>query len=335
VSWQSVLVAVGGGLLAAIVAVLSPLRDILSRDPLAAVAPREHVASARAVARLSFAGAVCLGVAVAILFARPQAAIVGMILLVVAMLLGLPVALSLALVLVRRLAPRIVSAMPHIAAIELGAAPTRAVAIAATGAIAVFGSVAIQGAHADLLAGLEDAAHDLNAFTDVWVSPSGSYNLLNTTPFAPTEQSRLEHVHGVRAVRVYRGGLLDFGQGRVWVIAPPCAASPLLPTSQLVEGDLERAIARVRLGGWVAISQALASERHLRIGEAFTLPSPNPTAFRVAALLTNIGWPPGAIVMNASDFARAWGSDDAAAYNVLLDPGVSTRQVVASLERGR
>ena len=36
VGWQSVAIALGGGMLAAILAVLSPLRDILARDPLAA-----------------------------------------------------------------------------------------------------------------------------------------------------------------------------------------------------------------------------------------------------------------------------------------------------------
>ncbi len=41
---------------------------------------------------------------------------------------------------------------------------------------------------------------------------------------------------------------------------------------------------------------------------------------------TNIGWAPGAIVMNATDYARAWGSSDASAYNVLLAPGVSQAQ---------
>ena len=69
------------------------------------------------------------------------------------------------------------------------AARARAIGVAATGAIAVFGAVAIQGAHADLLKGLENAAHDENAFTDLWVSPPGAYNLLRTAPFAPTEQA--------------------------------------------------------------------------------------------------------------------------------------------------
>jgi putative ABC transport system permease protein len=322
VSVQSVGFAAGGGMLAAIVAVLSPLRDILSRDPLAAIAPREGSGDARRGGMLALAGLACLGAATAILLAAPQAAIAGMVLLVAALLLVLPLALGAALALVRRLAPMIVSAVPHVAAMELSAARARAVAIAATGAIAVFGSVAIQGAHGDLLAGLENAAHDMNAFTDVWVSPAGEYNLLKTAAFSPVQQAQLERLPGVRAVRGYRGGLLDWVERRIWVIAPPSEARPLLPASQLVEGDLRSATERVRAGGWVVLSQAIAEEHHLRIGQAFTLPSPNPTVFRVAALSTNIGWAPGALIMNASDYARAWGSADVSAYNVLLAPGV-------------
>jgi putative ABC transport system permease protein len=126
VSWQGVLIAVGGGMLAAIVAVLSPLRDILSRDPLAAIAPRARTASTRAKATLPVAGFMLLGAAIAILLLAPQAAILGTILLVLAMLLGLPAALALALVLVRGLAPKLISAIPHVAAMELDAARARA-----------------------------------------------------------------------------------------------------------------------------------------------------------------------------------------------------------------
>jgi putative ABC transport system permease protein len=330
---ESVVVAAGGGVLAAVVAVLSPLRDILSRDPLAAIVPREGAGGARAGVRPALAGVACLGAATAILLAAPQAAIAGMVLLIVAMLLELPLVLAATLALVRRIAPLITSAVPHVAAMELGAARARAVAIAATGAIAVFGSVAIQGAHGDLLTGLENAAHDMNAFTDVWVSPAGSYNLLKTAPFAPTQQSELARLPGVRAVRIYRGGFLDFGERRVWVIAPPQTATPLLPPSQLVEGDLALATARVRAGGWAVLSQALAEERHLRIGDVLTLPSPDPIRLRVAALSTNIGWAPGALIMNAADYARAWGSDDASAYNVLLAPGVSQTTGVREVRR--
>lgn len=167
-------------MLAAVVAVLSPLRDILSRDPLAAIAPRQ-AALATVGLGPALAGLACLAGATAILLAAPQAAIAGTVLLVGALLLALPAMFGATLALVRRLAPMITSAVPHVAAMELGVARARAVAIAATGAIALFGSVAIQGAHGDLLAGLEDAAHDMNSFTDVWVSPVGSYNLPSST----------------------------------------------------------------------------------------------------------------------------------------------------------
>jgi putative ABC transport system permease protein len=337
VSAQSVLVAVGGGMLAAIVAVLSPLREILSRRPPAVTAPGDLTAGDGSggvgLVKLALGGLACLVGATAILLAAPKLAILGMVFLVAALLLLLALPLVATLALVRALAPRIVSAVPHVAVMELRAGRTRALAISATGAIAVFGSVAIQAAHGDLLHGLENAAHDMNAFTDVWVSPAGSYNLLQTAPFTPSEQAELQRLPGVRAVRLYRGGLLDWRDRRMWVIAPPRASSPLLPASQIVEGDVRQATARVRAGGWAVLTQAIAEEHHLRIGSTFTLPTPQPTPMRVAALSTNIGWAPGAIVMNADDYARAWGSQDASAYNVLLDPGFSPARARLEIER--
>ena len=88
-------------------------------------------------------------------------------------------------------------------------------AIAATGAIAVFGSVSIQGAHGDLLHGLENAAHDMNAFTDVWVSPAGSLQpAADPAVHRDVELPRRScaRLPGVRAVRLYRGGLARLGR---------------------------------------------------------------------------------------------------------------------------
>jgi putative ABC transport system permease protein len=344
VSWQSVAFAIAGGMGAAIVAVLTPLRDILSRDPLAAIGLRQSPGKddgdgggARGApphatpARAAMAGVACLIAATAILLAAPDAAIPGMVLLVAALLLVLPFALGLTLALVGRLARLSAGVVPHVATMELGAAGARAVAIAATGAIAIFGSVAIQGAHGDLLHGLENAAKDMNAATDVWVSPAGSYNLLNTTPFAPVDRAKLERVAGVRTVGLYRSGLLDYGPRRMLVIAPPAQARPLLPATQLLHGDLRRAEERVRAGGWLVLSEAIATEHHLRIGQALTLPTPVPLTLRIAALSTNIGWAPGAIVMNSDDYARAWGTEDASAYSILLNPGVAPAQAALDI----
>ena len=182
VSWQSVAIATGGGMLAATVAVLSPLRDILSRDPLAAISPREGSSGARTGRRRALAGLACLPPPRRYCCRSATPPSPAWCCCVGALLLELPIVLSATLVAVKRIGSLIVSPIPHVAAMELGAARARAVAIAATGAVAVFGSVAIQGAHGDLLRGLEGAAHDTNAATDVWVSPAGSYNLLQHHP---------------------------------------------------------------------------------------------------------------------------------------------------------
>lgn len=216
---------------------------------------------------------------------------------------------------------------------ELSAAHARALAITATGAIAVFGSVAIQGAHRDLLAGLERTARETNASTDLWVAPSGSYNLLQTTPFAATQQDRLARLPGIRAVTVYRSGLLDVGERRTLVIAPSPRSTPLLPADQIVQGDPRRAEERVRTGGWLVLSQAVASEQHLHVGEAFRLPSPDPISLRVAALSTNIGWAPGAMVLNSGDYARAWGSQDASAYGIRLARDASPNRTAHEIQQ--
>lgn len=331
VGWQAFAVALGGGMLAALVAVLSPLRDILSRDPFAAITRPERARAGRAQTASLLGGAACLAGAAIVLAFAPKLAILGMVLIVGALLLVLGGALDLLLVLVRRGARRTIGAVPHVAAMELSAARARAVGVAATGAVAVFGAVAIQGAHSDLLHGLQNAARDENAYTDIWVSPPGAYNLLRTAPFAPRQARTLAALPGVRAVRSYRGALLDWGTRRVWVIAPPGEANPLLAGSQIVEGSVGQAEARLRAGGWAVVSQALADEHHVRIGEQIAIPSPRPVRLRIAALSTNVGWAPGAVTITAADFAHAWGSGDASAYNVLLAPGANSSRVQAEL----
>ena len=328
VTWESVAIAVVGGMLAACAGVLVPLwADIFTRLSLAS--PSAGLRRNRTGLFVA-AGLACLAITTAILLLAPQAAILGIVSLVIALLLLLPVLLQGVVLLFDRLQGPIRGAAPYLAVVELRspANRSRSIAIAATGAIAVMGSVAIQGAHGDLQRGLDNSAHDDAAITDLWATPPGTQNLLATTPFRAVAIARLEHLPGIRAVRLYRAGFLDYGTRRVWVIAPPRATAKLIPSTQLLSGNLSSANAHLREGGWAVVSQAIADAHHLHIGQSFTLPSPRPTAFRVAALSTNIGWPPGAIILNAEDYARAWGSADPSAYNIVLAPGVSP-------ERGR
>jgi putative ABC transport system permease protein len=327
VTWQSVTLAVAAGMLAACIGVLVPLRGELAR-PLRRSEPAENESrdDARRWLTARIAGGVaCLAATSVILALAPASAILGSVTLVAALLLLLAPVFNGIVTVFERVSRPLRSAATRLAVIELRtpATRTRSLAIAATGAIAVFGSVAIGGAHSNLQSGLDRTARDMNRVSDVWVSAAGSANTLGTTPFAMSSAPRLRALGGVHSLALYRGGFLDVGDRRTWVIAPPSSSPAPIPASQLLKGNLALANARLRAGGWVVLSQAIAEEHHVSIGDSVTLPSPTPSTFRVAALSTNVGWPPGAIIINSSDFARAWGSSEASAYNISLNPGVS------------
>jgi len=343
VTWQSVVIAVVAGMLAAAVGVLAPLRGELMR-PLRGGAPEEGsrggsapgLLRARGWRAVPIAGGLlCLLLTTIILVFDPAGAILGSASLVVALLLLLAPLFDLLIGAFDRVQRPLRSAATRQALIELRnpGTRTRSLAIAATGAIAVFGSVAIQGAHGNLQSGLDRTAARLIGVTDVWVSVAGNANTLATTSFSTDSAARLARLPGVRSLAIYRGGFLNIGDRRVWVLAPPSSSPAPIPAGSLVRGEDALADARLRAGGWIVISQAIADEHHLHVGDSFTLPSPRPTRFRVAGLSTNIGWSPGAIVMSSADYARAWESSEASAYNIDLRPGVTPALGAAEVRR--
>jgi putative ABC transport system permease protein len=338
VTWQSVAIAVGAGMLAAAVGVLVPLRGELSRPlrrPSRARSPSGAGQTRRWRALQIAGGIACLAGTTIILVFDPAGAVLGIVSLVFALLLLLAPLFDAVIGAFDRLQRPLLSAATKGALIELRNPDTRtrSLAIAATGAIAVFGSVAIQGAHGDLQSGLDRTASRLVAVTDVWVSVAGNANTLSTTPFSTAPAARLERLPSVRSLAIYRGGFLNIGDRRVWVLAPPSSSPAPLPAGSLVHGSLALADARLRAGGWIVLSQALADEHHLHVGDSFTLPSPKPGTFRVAALSTNVGWSPGAVIMSSADYAKAWESSDASAYNIDLRSGVSPARGVAEVRR--
>ncbi len=330
VSWQAVTVAVLGGLIAACAGVLGPLRRDIFPTRAGSEQRGRRLLGARSLPAL---GVGCLLITTLVLVLAPAVAIVGVLTLTAALGLLLPVLIRGVLALTARLGTNLTAMAPVVAAAELRATWIRAVGIAATGAVAVFGSVAIQGAHADLQRGLDRSARDVSRAADVWALAPGENNLLATAPFRPTKQAALARLPGVQQVSLYRGGFLDFGDRRVWVSGPALTQRSLVPPHQLVEGNLALANRRLRAGGWAVISKAIADEHGLRIGDSFTLPAPRPTRFRIAALATNIGWPPGAVVINSSDYARAWESEEASAYEITTGTGVSPTRVAAEVRR--
>ncbi|MHB8241060.1 MAG: ABC transporter permease [Solirubrobacteraceae bacterium] len=331
VTFQSIAIAIAGGLLAAFVGVLAPMRDFLSNRPARSSRARKRVPRGAALALIL--GGVCLVLTSAIIVFAPKAAVLGVVSLTGALLLLLPVTLRGVLFILESVIANLRMKAPFTALTELRSMWPRTVGIAATGAVAVFGSVAIQGAHADLQRGLDRSASDVSSQAQVWAFPPGLSNLLATVPFRAEAIAQIERLPGVRAVGLYRGGFLDYAGRRVWVSAQPRSQPQMVYPHQLVKGSLSLANVRVRQGGWTVISQAVATQHHLQIGSSFTLPSPNPIRLRVAALSTNVGWPPGAIIINAETYAQAWGSTEASAYEIATTPGASPGTLALAVKR--
>jgi putative ABC transport system permease protein len=329
VTWQSVLIAVSAGMLAAFAGVLWPLRDAFWR-------PREHgsVVLRSWVIGRALVGIVGFAVTTVILVSYPQDSKLGNLTLVIALLCALPFLFDGAVVLFAWLQPILNRPSPRITLTHLRTPATRvrSLAIVATSAVAVFGVVSIQGAQQNLQRGLDASAHGIDSSTDVWVTSRGESNAFATTPFRYAGPAALGHLPGVQRISVYRGSFLTWGDRKLWILASPSNSSQPIPPSELTSGNLPSANARIRGVGWAVVSKALAAERGLRVGASFTLPSPKPETFKVAALSTNLGWPPGAIIVNSTDYARAWGNVDPSGLEIQTAPNVSATAVRRSVQ---
>lgn len=324
---QTIAIAVGAGVLAVLLATLGPMATLFSRRAIDAV--DDDRLSQRDQSRVLHsrwpiaAGVGCIAAATFILIRSPSAAMLGIMLLTASMLLTLPALLGATLRLGDRLRRRVTSVVPVIAIGEIQSTGSRSVGLAALAAIAVFGSTAVEAAHHDLQRGLNRDARELSAGGAVWVSPTGASNTLATTPFRPTALVRLVGSPAIVGIRIYRGGFLDIDGRRVWVMAPPRTSPQPIPPSEMVRGDLGRATLRLRSGGWAVLSEAVAKDLGVEIGDSFRLDAPRPTMYRLAGVMTNLGWTPGAVIVNADDYRRSWGSADASALLVNFRRGMS------------
>jgi putative ABC transport system permease protein len=333
ITWQSIAIACTCGVLAACIAVLAPVRDALARTT------EQPVALARASGRdawLSVGGAASLAVTIAIAIFSPWAALAGIGTLALSLLLFMPVLMRLAAATFDLVGRQTRSPVAILAVLELrsGSARIRTLALAATGAIAVFATVSIGGARADLQRGLDAVAEDVDKSAEVWVAFRGPANIFGTTSFVmpPDRIAAIERLPAVRRVAVSGGSFLDVGDYRAWVLAPPPSAHPVL-TSQVQEGNATLANTRVGNGGWLVLSESIAEHLDVGVGDRIVLPAPVPTSFRVAALSTNNGWPGGGIVMNAADYARAWDTAAPSVLGIEVEDGAAPAQVVTSIRR--
>jgi putative ABC transport system permease protein len=333
-----------GGVAAACFAGVGPLVDLrqgfATRETLGADAEPGHGLSSSTRGWLALAGLVlAISTSVLVLIA-PSTALVAILGIAVATVLAIPLAFTVVLSLVAALAQRWRWNPLVLAVRAVRATPIRSLALAATGAVAVFGSVAIEGAHRDLLRGLRHSGADVVGTADIWVTAGGDQDGLTTDGFQARDiVARLRRLPDVANARPYYGGFVDTGGRRLWITGRPVADRTLIPPSQLKAGVLNTANALMRRGGWVAASESVLRAQHAHLGGALRLPTPSGTRdYRVAATLTNLGWGPGALLLSSRDYTNAWPAADPSAIEVNLRPGTSPalgrREVIAALPPG-
>jgi putative ABC transport system permease protein len=323
----TVVLALAGGLGAALLASLRPLLDLRRRQPVDAVfhergEPGEMI-STRATRILFACGLLLVGVTTLVVSLAPAATIVGGVALAVATLLLTPLAFTAAARGVATLSRRSRRLnMVAVAMLEVQSTRTRSLGLVAICALAVYGSVAIGGAHTDLLRGLDRHAVENLSTADLWVTTGG--NDLTTDGFSRGHHTQaVARAPGVEAVREYRSTLLDVDDRRLWVVGRPRADRIMIPPSQVLEGRDAQLTGRLRAGGWATVSDTWADRHDLRVGDGFELPTPaGSRRFRVAAITTNLGWPPGSVTLNDGDYLRSFRSADPTALEVDLAPGI-------------
>ena len=216
---------------------------------------------------------------------------------------------------------------------SLRSTTVRSLALAATGAVALFGSVSLGGARSDLLRGIEGFAHSYASDAPIWVGNPDDNQA--TVEFAPGGlQSQLARLPGVAGVQAFQGGFLELGPRRVWLIARPPGGARNVLESQIEEGSASVANRRLGEGGWIAVSKQIATEHHVGIGDSLSLPTPSGTVrLRIAATTTNLAWSPGAVFISTADYSRLWGTTAPTAFGVHLAPGNSAAAVQHTIQR--
>jgi putative ABC transport system permease protein len=308
---EPVALALVCGLLAACCASIVPLLDLRAGRTLDAAygedgAPGNGL-SGTLQRRAALGSGLLLLAASALFVLVRSAAIEVCVLLALATMLAVPLALAGVLAAAGAAAARYRGLTLTVAALtSLRATTLSSLALAATGAVALFGSVALGGSRADLLRGIDSYSAHYVAGASIWVvNPHDNQAIDNF--IADGHAAAIAALPSVRSVNVFQGSFLNQGERRLWVIAWPRGVPLTLLSGQLIAGQAATAQARIQAGGWIAVSAQLAGEHHTGVGGTLTLATPTGyIPFRIAATTTNFGWTPGAIVMNTADYSHYW-----------------------------
>ncbi len=326
----TVLIAALGGVLVTCLASCVPLLDLRRGRARDAIYIHRGVAGnafGRRGQRLLLLGALLLlALSSALYAAAPSRALIAAVALALATVLAVPLMFAAVLTGARALSERLPRASTLAIALSgVRATTLRSIALAATGAVALFGSVALGGARSDLLSGIHGFARSYAADAPIWVSEPGD-NQATGELAGGGEAQLIAGLDGVASVQRFQGAFMTLGHRRVWVIARPAQGADSVLDSQTLGGAHagEKAAGRLEQGGWIAISQQIAAEHRTRPGDSISLPTPaGNRTYRVAALTTNLAWSPGVVFISTPDFADAWGTVAPSALAVRPTPGIT------------
>jgi putative ABC transport system permease protein len=336
ISLRPALEAALAGVLATCLASAVPLLDLRHSASLDAVY-RAEAGSGATLSRssqrwLALAAALPLAGATFLFATSPARALLACELLALATVLAVPLTFAAVLHGGRALAERRqrLTVLP-VALASLQGTKLRSLALAGTGALALFGAVALGGARADLLRGVQRFAHSYAAEADIWVG-APSDNQATVDFRASGLATRIAHVRGVAGVQSFQGGFVQLDGRRAWLLARPAAAERELLDGQVVAGNLASAAQRLGEGGWVAVSAQIAEAAHVGVGGTLLLPTPSGSVpMRIAATTTNLAWSPGAILMDEADYGRLWATTAPTALDVRLAPGADSARVLSQV----
>lgn len=335
---QPMLVAIGVGLLAAFLASAVPLLDLRQHGTVDAVyqsGEQQGSGISRPAERALLGGSAVLLASASLLYALlPSQALLACLLLTIAAVSSVPLAFALVVKAARSLAARRprMTVLP-VALSSLRSTTLRSLALAATGAAALFGSVALGGARSDLTRGIAGFASSYSSQASVWVGMPEDNQAVVPFPVSGLP-SRIAKLSGVRGVQAFGGGFMQLDGRRVWVLARPSHAAYQVLRTQTLQGSPAQAAARLAQGGWVVLSRQIAEATHTKLGGYITLPTPSGLArLRIAATTTNLAWSPGALFIGMRDYRRLWPGSNPTALAVQLRPDASSLRVQRQIRR--
>jgi putative ABC transport system permease protein len=323
--WGAVVLPLLGGILASCLASMVPLLDLRRGRALDAVYREDdgNRLGQRAPRILAAIAGVLFLLATGMFILMPTLALLACLVLALATVLAIPLIFAGVLRAAGALARRNqqLTILP-VALMSLRATTLRSLALAATGALALFGCVALGGARDDLLRGIEGYIQHYVAGADIWVVNPNDPTAVE--PLPDSYATRVAHIPGVSNVHLFQSSYLDIGKRRVWVVARPPGTTEGLLGSQIVDGNAHSAAAHIDAGGWIAASQQIAEEHHAKVGDTLTIPTPTGNIiFRIAATTTNLTWSPGAILISTTDYRHAWRTSAPTAIAIDLSRGTN------------